>query len=42
VDLPVVNIGPYGFGAHQPEERVEREYSFGVFPGLIARIVESL
>jgi arginine utilization protein RocB len=42
VDLPVVNIGPYGFGAHQPEERVEREYSFGVFPGLVSGIVESL
>lgn len=42
VDLPVVNVGPYGFGAHQPEERVEREYSFGVFPGLISGIVESL
>jgi arginine utilization protein RocB len=42
VDLPVVNIGPYGFGAHQPEERVEREYTFTVLPGLLSGIADSL
>ena len=42
VDLPVANIGPYGFGAHQPEERVEREYTFRVLPRLLLDIVNSL
>ena len=42
VDLPVVNVGPYGFGAHQSEERVEREYTFTVLPRLILDIVHSL
>ncbi|TLM99637.1 peptidase M20, partial [bacterium] len=30
LDLPVVNIGPYGKDAHQFTERIEREYSFKV------------
>ncbi len=42
VDLPVVNVGPYGFGAHQPEERVERKYSFETLPRLIREIVAGL
>jgi arginine utilization protein RocB len=42
VDLPVVNVGPYGFGAHQPEERMEKEYSFRVLPELIGEIVSAL
>jgi arginine utilization protein RocB len=42
VDLPVVNAGPYGFGAHQPEERVEKKYSFEILPGLLLDIVAAL
>ncbi|HLF13685.1 MAG TPA: M20/M25/M40 family metallo-hydrolase [Bacteroidota bacterium] len=42
VDLPVVNVGPYGFGAHQPEERVEKKYSFEILPALLRDIVAAL
>lgn len=42
VDLPVVNVGPYGFGAHQPEERVERAWTFTDLPRLLGAIVDSL
>ena len=40
LDMPVVNIGPYGFGVHQAGERVHRAYSFGVVPGLILETME--
>ena len=33
--LPIVNFGPYGFGAHQRGERVLMSYSFGVLPQLL-------
>lgn len=42
VDLPVVNAGPCGYGAHQPEERVDVDYSFRTLPGLILDIVAGL
>ncbi len=42
VDLPVINVGPYGFGAHQSEERVEKSYTFGILPGLIDSIIRGL
>ncbi|HLF14220.1 MAG TPA: peptidase M20, partial [Bacteroidota bacterium] len=42
IDLPVVNVGPYGFGAHQPEERVEKKYSFEILPALLRDIVAAL
>jgi arginine utilization protein RocB len=35
--LPVVNIGPWGEGAHTRHERVERLWSFGVVPELVWR-----
>ncbi|HEY7779438.1 MAG TPA: M20/M25/M40 family metallo-hydrolase [Ktedonobacterales bacterium] len=42
LDLPVVNLGPYGRGAHQRGERVLMSYSFGVLPRLIHEVIESL
>jgi len=42
VDLPVINVGPYGFGAHQAEERVERTFTFGTLPRLLDAIVRGL
>ncbi len=35
LDLPVVNIGPYGKDAHQFTERIEKHYSFKVAPTLV-------
>ncbi|HLE49418.1 MAG TPA: M20/M25/M40 family metallo-hydrolase [Patescibacteria group bacterium] len=40
--LPVVNVGPYGHGAHKTEERVEKKYSFEILPDLVDRIVNNI
>jgi arginine utilization protein RocB len=42
LDLPVVNLGPYGRGAHQRGERVLMSYSFGVLPQLVYETVKEL
>lgn len=42
LSLPVVNIGPYGEGAHTRHERVEKAYSFAVVPELIWRTIQAL
>lgn len=42
LNLPVVNLGPYGFGAHQRGERVHIPYSFGVLPQLIYEMIGHL
>ncbi len=35
LNLPVVNIGPFGKDAHKFTERVEKNYSFVVAPKLV-------
>jgi arginine utilization protein RocB len=40
--LPIVNFGPYGFGAHQRGERVLMSYSFGVLPQLLYETIEAI
>lgn len=35
LNLPVVNIGPFGKDAHKFTERVERDYSFNVLPKIV-------
>jgi arginine utilization protein RocB len=42
LDLPIVNVGPYGRGVHQPGEAVLRSYSFGVVPQLLYELVQRL
>jgi arginine utilization protein RocB len=42
LDLPVVNIGPWGRDYHQRLERVQMPYSFGVLPELVWRVVQDL
>jgi arginine utilization protein RocB len=42
LDLPVVNLGVYGRGAHQRGEAVLMSYSFGMLPQLIWEVVERL
>jgi arginine utilization protein RocB len=42
MDMPVVNIGPYGFDAHGPKERVETYYSFEVVPAMINKTISRL
>ncbi|MDQ0970305.1 arginine utilization protein RocB [Neobacillus niacini] len=42
MDIPVVNIGPYGFDAHGQKERVETYYSFKVVPAMISKTISKL
>ena len=42
LDLPVVNIGPWGRDYHQRLERVYMPYSFGLLPELLWRIIGEL
>ncbi|MGE5653870.1 MAG: M20/M25/M40 family metallo-hydrolase [Bacillota bacterium] len=42
LNLPVVNIGPYGFDAHKRLERLDIDYSCQVVPNLILSTVERL
>lgn len=39
---PVLNIGPRGFDAHKPTERLDTVYSFTVTPRLLQAAVEAL
>jgi arginine utilization protein RocB len=38
----MINLGPYGWGAHQRGERLLQSYSFGVLPQLIVEVIERL
>jgi arginine utilization protein RocB len=42
LDLPIVNWGPYGRGAHQRHESVLMSYSFGTLPQLLYETIEYL
>ncbi|HZK10206.1 MAG TPA: M20/M25/M40 family metallo-hydrolase [Clostridia bacterium] len=42
LDLPVVNIGPFGKDAHKFTERVQRDYSYNVAPGLVKDTILNL
>jgi len=42
LDLPVINLGPYGKGAHQAGERALMSYSFGILPQLLYEVIETL
>jgi arginine utilization protein RocB len=42
LNLPVVNIGPFGKDAHKFTERVEMGYSFGVLPQILLDTVSEL
>lgn len=42
LNIPVVNFGPYGQGAHQRNEGVVMSYSFETLPQLICETIEEL
>lgn len=42
LDMPVVDIGPYGRGAHQRGERLMMSRSFGMLPQLVHEVIEQL
>jgi len=42
LNLPVVNIGPFGKDAHKFTERVEEDYSFNVVPKMVYEVIEGI
>ena len=42
LNLSVINLGPYGKGAHQTGERALMSYSFGILPRLLCEVIERL
>lgn len=42
LNLPVVNIGPFGKDAHKFTERLEEDYSFNVAPKLVYETIDKL
>lgn len=42
LNLPVVNIGPFGKDAHQYTERLEKKYSFNVAPRFVYETIENI
>lgn len=42
LNLPVVNIGPFGKDAHKFTERLEKDYSFNVAPKLVYETIVNL
>jgi arginine utilization protein RocB len=42
LDVPVINIGPYGKDAHKKWERVEVPYSMQIVPNLMFKVIQSL
>ena len=42
LNLPVLNIGPFGKDAHQFTERLEKKYSFEVAPELLYKTISNL
>lgn len=42
INVPVINIGPYGVDAHKKLERMEMDYSLEVVPNLTNLVIEKL
>lgn len=42
LNVPVINIGPYGLDAHKRYERMEMEYSLEVVPNLTNEVIRNL
>ncbi|SMP49093.1 M20/M25/M40 family metallo-hydrolase [Anoxynatronum buryatiense] len=42
LNLPVMNIGPYGKDAHKNTERLHTDYSFRVYPALLSYAIQEL
>lgn len=42
INVPVINIGPYGFDAHKQYERMECEFSLEIVPNLTREVIKQL
>lgn len=42
INVPVINIGPYGYDAHKKYERTEIQFTFEIVPNLTFNVIKSL
>lgn len=42
LNVPVINIGPYGYDGHKRYERMEMEYSLQIVPNLTYQVIKNL
>lgn len=42
INVPVINIGPYGYDAHKKYERAEMDFSFEMVPNLTNQVIQKL
>ncbi len=42
INVPVINIGPYGYDAHKQYERMERNFTLNIVPNLTNEVVKNL
>lgn len=42
LNVPVMNIGPFGRAPHQRTERVEATFTFGILPGVMSKAIQAL
>lgn len=42
LNVPVINIGPYGFDAHKRYERMEMDYSLQIVPNLTNEVIKNV
>ncbi len=42
INVPVINIGPYGYDAHKQYERMERNFSLDIVPNLTNQVIQQL
>lgn len=42
LNIPVINVGPYGLDAHKRMERTEMTYTFEIVPNVTKRVIEKL
>lgn len=42
INVPVINIGPYGLDAHKKLERMEMKYSLEVVPNITNLVIQNL
>jgi len=42
INVPVINIGPYGYDAHKKHERLEITYSMEVVPNITNHVIKNL
>jgi len=42
INVPVINIGPYGYDAHKQYERMERSFTLDIVPNLTNHVIKQL